>query len=174
METTGSAMADETVVAASAVGGLMGFIMSSLAVVGVLAIAYYVLTVIARWKIFTKAGEAGWKSIVPIYNEFIEWKLSWTNINLFWAYLGLAIVGAVLTTIDAQSAAAAESGSLGFLGIVGIIVMLASAVLKLVQEYKLFQSFGKGLAWFIGYIFLNSIMILVLGFGSAEYEGPQD
>ena len=27
-----------------------------------------VLQIVAMWKIFTKAGEAGWKSIIPVYN----------------------------------------------------------------------------------------------------------
>ena len=34
-----------------------------------LVIAWYIILVIANWKIFTKAGEAGWKSIIPIYNR---------------------------------------------------------------------------------------------------------
>ena len=168
-----SYVVDESAAAAGAAGGLVGFIMASLAIVAVIAIAYYVLTVIARWKIFTKAGEAGWKSIIPIYNEYVEWKISWSNITLFWAYIGVGIVGAILYSMDA-SAAAANSGNLGIMGIIGCIGLLVACVLKLVQTYKLFQSFGKGLGWFIGYIFLNSIMILVLGFGSSEYQGAQD
>lgn len=27
-----------------------------------------ILLIVAQWKIFTKAGEKGWKSIIPIYN----------------------------------------------------------------------------------------------------------
>lgn len=30
-----------------------------------------VVAIVAMWKIFTKAGEAGWKSIIPIYNIYI-------------------------------------------------------------------------------------------------------
>ena len=36
-----------------------------------------VLLLVAMWKIFTKAGEAGWKSIIPIYNVY-------TMVQLFW------------------------------------------------------------------------------------------
>jgi len=28
------------------------------------------------WKVFTKAGEAGWKSLVPLYNLFILFRIS--------------------------------------------------------------------------------------------------
>ena len=37
--------------------------------------AVIVITLIAQWKIFTKAGESGWKSIIPIYNLYILCKI---------------------------------------------------------------------------------------------------
>lgn len=33
-------------------------------------IAWIVLTIIAEWKIFTKAGKEGWKALIPIYNAY--------------------------------------------------------------------------------------------------------
>lgn len=38
------------------------------AVLWVAYAVFIVLYIVAYWKIFTKAGEAGWKSIIPIYN----------------------------------------------------------------------------------------------------------
>ncbi|MBR1762543.1 MAG: hypothetical protein IJ731_04170, partial [Eubacterium sp.] len=29
-----------------------------------------ILSIIALWKIFEKAGEAGWKAIIPFYNAY--------------------------------------------------------------------------------------------------------
>ena len=52
---------------AFAAGGLVGFFATYSIVILVVA----VLTIIANWRIFTKAGEAGWKSIIPIYNLFV-------------------------------------------------------------------------------------------------------
>ncbi len=34
------------------------------------------LMIIALWKIFTKAGEEGWKSIIPIYNTIVLLKIA--------------------------------------------------------------------------------------------------
>lgn len=34
-----------------------------------------VISIAAMWKIFTKAGEAGWKSIIPIYNIIVLLKI---------------------------------------------------------------------------------------------------
>ena len=33
-----------------------------------LLVAFLVLNIVANWKIFTKAGQAGWASIIPFYN----------------------------------------------------------------------------------------------------------
>ncbi len=49
---------------------------------GVLTVLYtilaiiYILEIIGMWKMFTKAGIAGWKSIIPIYNAVLLFKMS--------------------------------------------------------------------------------------------------
>ena len=40
-----------------------------------IAFAWWLLQIIANWRIFTKAGEAGWKSIIPIYGDYISYKI---------------------------------------------------------------------------------------------------
>jgi hypothetical protein len=42
---------------------------------GIVWLVFLVLVIVAYWKIFTKAGEAGWKSIIPIYNVIILLKI---------------------------------------------------------------------------------------------------
>ncbi len=48
----------------------------------------WVLVVIAQWKIFTKAGEAGWKSIIPFYNMYITFRIAGRN---GWWFLALFV-----------------------------------------------------------------------------------
>jgi hypothetical protein len=38
-------------------------------------IAFVVLVIAGWWKIFTKAGEAGWQSIIPIWNLIVMLKI---------------------------------------------------------------------------------------------------
>jgi Family of unknown function (DUF5684) len=40
------------------------------------ALALLLLMVVANWKIFEKAGEAGWKSLIPIYNLYVLIKIA--------------------------------------------------------------------------------------------------
>lgn len=44
-------------------------------IIGVVA----VISIAACWKLFSKAGEAGWKSIIPIYNMYILFKIVYGN-----------------------------------------------------------------------------------------------
>ena len=41
------------------------------------------------------------------------------------------------------------------------------------MEWKLIKSFGGGFGMFLLMLFLPNIATMVLGFGSAEYIGPQ-
>ncbi len=152
-----------------------GFIGASIMMILLFLAVFYVLLIIARWKIFTKAGVEGWKSIIPIYSDYVEWKLSWNNINMFWASLGAIVVGSILSSLNTSMASADGTAPLGgFLGILAILAVLAGSILGLVAKFKLFQAFGKSVGFFIGYIFIPNIMMLILGFGSAQYQGPQD
>lgn len=50
-------------------------------------LAILVLVIVANWKIYEKAGEPGWASIVPIYNFIVLCKIvgkpAWWTIMLF-------------------------------------------------------------------------------------------
>lgn len=48
-----------------------------------ISLAMAILLIVAMWKIFVKAGEAGWKSLIPLYNEYILFKIAWGNGWLF-------------------------------------------------------------------------------------------
>jgi hypothetical protein len=41
----------------------------------IIYVAIAVLLIAALWKVFTKADQAGWKSIIPIYNLYITLKI---------------------------------------------------------------------------------------------------
>ena len=37
------------------------------------------VAIVALWKVFTKANEAGWASIIPLYNTYVLFKITWGN-----------------------------------------------------------------------------------------------
>ncbi len=103
-----------------------------------------ILQIIAMWKLFTKAGEKGWKSIIPIYNLVILFKISGISPWVICGYLT------------------------SFIPIVGIIVCLGIAIY---QANGLAKSFGKDIGYTVGLIFVPFIFYLILAFGNAEYVG---
>ena len=62
---------------------------------GLIALLFYVLTVAAQWVVFQKAGIAGWKSIIPIYNSYCLFKIAWGNGWIFLATI-IPIVGVIV------------------------------------------------------------------------------
>lgn len=54
----------------------------------IIALVVAVLTIVGYWKIFSKAGEAGWASIIPFYNQYI---LSKITFGTGWLFLLLLI-----------------------------------------------------------------------------------
>jgi len=69
-------------------------------------LAFMILMIAACWKIFTKAGQPGWASIIPIYNWYILCKIvgrpGWWVILLLIPFVNF-IVGIILCIDLAKS-----------------------------------------------------------------------
>ena len=57
---------------------------------------------------------------------------------------------------------------------VGAIMTVVGGIIALVAAFKLFKSFGHCGGMLIAYLFFPSTVLLVLGFGSSRYYGPED
>ena len=78
----------------------------------VLSLALAVLGVVAMWKIFEKAGEPGWAAIIPFYNLYVLFKITWGN---GWKFLFLLIpvanlVFAIITMVKLAKAFGKSGG----------------------------------------------------------------
>lgn len=139
-----------------------GYALSVLLIYLGIALVWCIVWVIAMWQVFTKAGEAGWKAIIPFYNTYILYKISW-NTSIFWMMFGCGVVGAVLGQIDN-----------GLFLFFAAIASFAASIINLLQIHRLSRSFGHGIGFTLGLIFLNPIFILILGFGTSEYRRLPD
>lgn len=86
-------------------------------VIGIIAC---VIGIVAMWKIFTKAGEAGWKSIIPILNIYTLVKIADGNGVKFLLFL-IPIVNFIFMIILYVNLAKAFGKSTGFA--VGLIFL---------------------------------------------------
>ncbi len=134
-----------------------------------LSLIWYVLLVVAQWKIFTKAGEAGWKSIIPIYNSYILFKIAGMS---FIKTLIIIIVLVVLLIVMPIIAISTLNAALSFAsGIIALVLAIYIIVIACKLCDNLSKAFGHGLGYAVGLFFLNPIFMLILGFGSDEYQG---
>ena len=101
-------------------------------------LAYTILMIVAWWKIFTKAGQPGWASIIPIYNLYIWCKI--VGRPGWWVIL--------------------------------MLIPFVNFIILIILSIDMAKSFGKGVGFGLGLAFLGIIFLPILGFGSAQYQGP--
>lgn len=122
-----------------------------------------ILLVVAYWKMFTKAGVAGWKSLIPLYNVYIAFKIAWKDQTAFWVWLAASIVYGPFRD---------HEDGVGVITIVAGILALVWWMRFCIRQAK---SYGKGAGTGIAAFFLPNIMTLYYGFASScTYAGPQD
>ncbi len=145
---------------------VLAALMGVLAIVGVILLIWLVINIVSLWRIFTKAGEAGWKSIIPIYNSYVQYSITW-NTKIFWVNIGLSIVSTIVSVIQ-------NGNSSMILTLISTIISIASTVIFIIASHKLSKAFGHGVGFTVGLVLLNPIFMLILAFGSSEYEGIPD
>ncbi len=145
---------------------LMGYVAGMGVGMIILMIALAVFGIICMWKIFEKAGEPGWKCLIPIYNAYVYMKICWEG-KYFWFMILLPIIPIVLLAIAASSRSTGLAGVTGFLNIVAYI---AVAVISIIAMVKLSKRFGKSGAFALGLIFLSPIFTAILAFDSSTYN----
>ena len=148
--------------AAAAIGGAAG-VFAGIGLAYVLAcLVICVLTIIATWRIFTKAGEKGWKSIIPIYNAYIYCKIIGMS---FWKWFGILLGAGIVSGICAGA-------GVQVVATIGAIVdAVAGFAFGILVARNTGRAFGKGTGFKVGLFFLPTIFELILGFGASEYEG---
>ena len=104
-----------------------------------------IIYLIAWWKMFTKAGEEGWKILIPFYNAYIQFRIIYGN---GWKFL------------------------LIFLTIVPIIGWFVLLMILIMVPVRMAQVYGKSVGFGILNIFFPGICILPMAFGRCDYEGP--
>lgn len=141
-----------------------------------LSVAVWVLLIIAYWKMFTKAGEKGWKSIIPIYNIYVAFNLCWKDgTKNFLIYLLTGIVASIASssmTVNGSTVDLSSNPVAGTIAGIAAIVCLVWYVRFLIRQAK---AYNKGTGCAVLALFFPNIMTLYYGFAStATYEGPQD
>ena len=141
-------------------------VMGLVTVITIFGLIWLILTVIANWKIFEKAGEAGWKCLIPFYNMYTEYKFTWDG-RIAFVFIAFTVISAYFGATSQTEPNTAVAGILSIMG-------LAATVIDIIQSIRLAKAFGKGIGFAIGLILLEPIFRVILGFGGAQYVGKVD
>ncbi len=152
----------ETILGGVVGGSLLGISIVTVIVAVVFAFFWYIIQAVGYWKTFQKAGEAGWKAIIPFYSTYVRYKLTW-DVKLFWIAVVLMVAEWVLP----------QDGNF-VLSLVRLAVSIGYLVINVKAFHRLSRSFGHGVGFTVGLFFLEPIFALILGLDGSRYEGiPQ-
>ena len=166
----------------SAMAGLFIFI-------GIISLAITVLFIIALWKMFEKAGEPGWAALIPFYNTYVLFKISWGN---GWYFL-LSVIPAILYEIvyigffagiitgiinhgidnsyDNAFAASMASSAIG-MSFIMFVLWAGMLAVNIILCIKLARVFGQSGGFACGLFFLGIIFYCIIAFSkNIRYVG---
>ena len=144
----------EEMMAGMIIGGGLGAIIVVLCII-------YILEVIGSWKIMNKFGEPGWKTLIPFYRVFVEYKYTW-NPHMMWLASLAPVIGQVMQGREGE-----------IIATIGSILVIVGTIFYIIGQHKLSKAFGHGVGFTLGLIFLPMLFTIILGFGKSKYIRKQ-
>lgn len=120
------------------------------------------LPFIAAWKLFKKAGIPGWKSLIPIYNIYLMFKIVGMPVICIIPYITYIVLNCIYDDYTNMS---------DIIFIIILVVDIIYIILDIIKEIRLGKVFGKSKLFILGLILLSPIFEIILGMGKSKYVG---
>ena len=108
-------------------------------------IAWLVFYLIGMYKFFEKAGQEGWKGLIPFYNTYV---MAVDMAGLKWYWFAISIGGSLLSTIP----------------VIGVLFMLVGVFANVNIYYNLSKKLNKTTGWIVLTALFGSITLPLLGY----------
>lgn len=133
--------------------------------IGLLVFFYWGL-----WKVFTKAGQAGWKAIIPYYADWVLMKdvcgLHW---GWFVAGIGTTVLSLLFSLFESILFAMLQSSVVTIVfSVLAWVCSIVSLFIQVAWVYNLSKKFNKSTGWVVLTMFFGVITIPILGFSKKE------
>jgi hypothetical protein len=86
----------------------------------VISLVIAIASIVGLWKIFEKAGLEGWKSIIPLYNSYCLFKITWGN-GWFFLLCFIPIVNIVIYIMTMNKLAKSFDKGVGYT--IGLVLL---------------------------------------------------
>lgn len=115
-----------------------------------ITLAVVILIIVSNCKIFAKAGEKWWKALIPLYNSWVETKIS----GLAWYWYPIFVgVTALLARYDSN-----------------FVISMSLVLVSYNYCFNMAKKFGKSTGFAVLMAFLPVIGLPILAFGSSKYD----
>ena len=111
---------------------------------GLVSLAMTIILIVAQWKVFEKAGEKGWKSLIPIYNIYTMFIIA--KNDGFMKQVGAICAMSVTLTIGVMGivgSIAASKGMMMVCGVIAILLAIACAIYLFVVTFRMYADFAE-------------------------------
>ena len=126
----------------------------------------FALSLIGKYFIFEKMGMPGWKSLIPIYSDYLLFR-ELIGSGYFWGYIASALLAG---SCSAFVTIGLVSGVMEFLFIItAVAACTVTIAIQIKLAHSLSKSFGHGIGYTFGLIFIEPIMLMILGLGNNRY-----
>lgn len=124
--------------------GVASIVAGALLVPIIIGLLVGIYSIFVMWKIFVKAGKPGWIALIPFYNMYTLFEITWGN---GWIFLSM------------------------FAAIIPVLGYIAIFVIIILTMIKLSKAFGKSDGFAVGLIFLSIIFMSIIAFDDSTYLG---
>ena len=128
----------------------------------VVSVVYLISSLIGRWKVFKKAGKKPWHSLIPILSRYELYDIAWYG----WIFFIVLIFQILNTMLEPSGGITLGLATLPF--IASYVIYFSIGI---IMKLKLAKSFGKGIAFAFGLVFMEDLLLVILGVGKSEYYG---
>lgn len=140
------------------------------------SIAVFILHIVALSMIFEKAGEHGWKAVIPIYNIYVLFKI--TKSKRFALYLISLILGSILfglgimfiLIITCEVVDIPLIWGIAFT-LIGTGLLIMSIIIQIKMLNRLSHCFGYGAGFTVLLVFLPLMGYYILGISPDRFIG---
>ncbi len=145
--------------------------MSMLAKLIQLAIAIF--TFVSMWIVYRKANQGGWKLLIPIYGDYIRFKIAHCA-GRFWANLFLPVVSSPLIFLGLVIAFGSGESIGLIMFFVGLALLIAVTVIRITVPFKMAAAFNQSGFFGLGLWLLPTIFYAILAFNKSIVYGQRE
>lgn len=139
-------------------------------------LALAVLTIVSMWIVYQKAGEGGWKIFIPIYGDYVRFKIAHCA-GRFWSSAILNILGTgalvygILRILAKAAGASPSADSTVLIILLGAAFLLIAGILRITVHFKMASAFHLPGIFGLGLWLLPTLFYAILAFNrNIRYE----